>query len=179
MSVTKDGKLVIYCDRIKSMYICDSTSAEKDYRFPLPLKNDIRELSFTVSDQNKIIYTFLKDSDDKYFAQHIITMDGKLKREVGLQVLATYLGLNFLNVVFDHINKRVLVSLQINDAYSSDSDCGYYYNTRGHISLFIFSKIGELLHELKLPRWNRHRLTSHPKGPIAVVNGERVMMLHM
>ena len=57
-TVTKDGKLVIYCDRIKSMYICDSKDGEKDYNFPLPLKNvcpdDIFIRSFTVSDQNEI-----------------------------------------------------------------------------------------------------------------------------
>ena len=39
MTVTKDGKLAIYCHRIKSMYICDSTNVEKDYKFRLPLKN--------------------------------------------------------------------------------------------------------------------------------------------
>ena len=58
MTVAKDGKLVIYCDAIKGMYICDSTNAE-DYKFPLPLKDvhpeDICELSLTVSDQNEII----------------------------------------------------------------------------------------------------------------------------
>ena len=32
MTVTKDGKLVIYCDAKISMYICDSTNFEKDYK---------------------------------------------------------------------------------------------------------------------------------------------------
>ena len=39
MTVIKDGKLVIYCDGKISMYICDSTNVEKDYKIPVPLKN--------------------------------------------------------------------------------------------------------------------------------------------
>lgn len=64
MTVSKEGKPVIYCGVIKHMYICDSRNAEKDYRFPLPLKDvypgDIKKLSFTVSDQNEKIYTVAK-----------------------------------------------------------------------------------------------------------------------
>ena len=52
MTVTLDGKLVIYCWRIKGMYICDNKDGEGDYKFPLPLKNvcpgDIEAPSFTV-----------------------------------------------------------------------------------------------------------------------------------
>ena len=35
MTVTKNGKLVIYCSLIESMYVCGSANAEKDYKFPL------------------------------------------------------------------------------------------------------------------------------------------------
>ena len=49
MTVTKYDKLVIYCDVIKTMYICDSTNAKKDCKFTVPLKDvpgGIRELRF-------------------------------------------------------------------------------------------------------------------------------------
>ena len=112
--MTKDGKLVIYCDRTESMYIYDSTNVEKDYtEFLLLLKNvypeDIKELSFTVSDQKKIIYTFVKQSDDESFVMNIITMDGELKHEV--KVPATTDWVLSMNVVFNHENKTILVSL--------------------------------------------------------------------
>ena len=65
------------------MYICDSKDAEKDYNFPLPLKNvcsdDIFIRSFTVSDQNEITYIFSEKNYDKSFVMNIITMDGNLK----------------------------------------------------------------------------------------------------
>ena len=165
MSVTKHGKLVIYSYLIKSMYICDSTNAEKDYKIPLPLKNvcpeDIKEQSFTVSDQNEIIYTFVKQSDDKSFFMHIITMDGKVKHEV--QVPVTSVCLHSIHVVFNHVNKTILVSLS-----------GFKTT-----SLFVFSKTDELLYDFEIPDWGFHQLTSHPNGPIAMVDDRRVMMLQM
>ena len=164
MTVTKDGKLAIYCHRIKSMYICDSTNVEKDYKFRLPLKNvcpdDITKLSFTVPDQNEIIYSFFRDSDDECFFVHIITMDGKIKHEV--QVPVTFGFLFSINVVFNHVNKTILVSLSVNWA-----------------SLFIFSKTGKLLYDFEIPGWCFHQLTSHPNGRIAMVDGDKVMMLQM
>ena len=173
MSVTKDGKLVIYCDRIKSMYICDSTNAEKEYKFPLPLKNvcpeDIKELSFTVSDQNEIIYTFVKQSDDESFVMNIITMDGELKHEV--KVPATTDWVLSMNVVFNHENKTILVSL-CND--NDDSSA-----TLTDTSFFSFSKNGELLNEFEIPGWEFHQLTSHSRGPIALVDRQSVTMLQM
>ena len=165
MTVTKDGKLVIYCDGKISMYICDSTNFEKDYKILVPLKNvcpdDITELSFTVTDQNQIIYTFLKGNYDRSFVMHITTMDGKLKHEV--EVPATTAYLLCINVVFNHVNKTILVSLS-----------GFMTT-----SFFIFSKTGELFYDFKLPGWRDHQLTSHPNGPIAMVDGDKVMMLQM
>ena len=171
MTATKNGKLVFYCRFIKSMYIYDSTNAEKDYKLPLPLKNvcpdDITELSFTVSDQNEIIYTFSKRNDDKPFVMHIITMDGKLKHEVPNneeQIPAATNHVCFMNVVLNHVNKTILVSL---------------YSGGDSISLFSFSKTGELLYEFKIPDWHSHQLISHLNGPVALVDKLRVMMLQM
>ena len=168
MNVTKDGKLFIYCHGIKSMYICDNTNVEKDYKFPLPLKNvcldDITKLSFTVSDQNEIIYTFVKQSDDESFVMHIITMDGKLKHEVQVQVPSFLVFQCSINVMFKHVNKTILVSL---------------FDGEHSISLFSFSKTGELLYKFQIPGWHHHQLTSHPNGPIAMVDDHKVMTLQM
>ena len=168
MTVTKDGKLVIYCHFIKSMYVCDSTNVEKDYRFKkftLPLKNgrayDIKKLNFTVSDQNEI-YILLKR--DKSIVMHIITMDDQHEHEV--QFPENTVGVLCMNVVFNHVNKTILVSLR------GDTD-------RDNISFFIFSKTGELLYEFQMPDWGYHQLTSHPKGPIALVDNGRLRMLQM
>ena len=167
MTVTKDGKLVIYCDAIRSMYICDSTNAKKDYKFPLPLKDvrpdDIDKLSFTISDQNEIICTYLKSSDAKAFVMLIITMDGKLKHDLDVPKIITSRQQS-VSVVFNHVNKTILVSV-----------C----HLEREISLLTFSNTGELLYKFKIPGWSLHQLTSHPNGPIALVGEVRVMMLQM
>ena len=155
------------------MYICDSTNAEKDYKFPLPLKNvrpdDVEKLSLTASDKNDVVFTFSKRSNEKYFFIHIITMDGKLKLEV--QVSATTTDVYYMNVVFNHVNKTILVSLHVE--YFSLSR--KFYVT----SLFSVSKTGERLYKLNIPEWSGHDLISHPKGPIALIGGNRVIMLQM
>ena len=166
MTVTKDGKLVIYCDRIISMYICDNTNVEKDYKFPVPLlKNvcpdDIFVRSCTVTDQNKVIYVFSKLDNYESFFMHIFTMDGELKHKV--KVPATISFWYLCNVVFNHVNKTILVSL---------------FDGRYTTSLFSFSKTGELLYKFQIPGCY-YRLTSHPNGPIALVKAYEVMMLQM
>ena len=165
MIVTKDGKLLIYCYAIKSMYICDSTNGDKDYRFRLPLKDvhsdDICRLSFTVSDQNEIICLLSKRRD---LVMYIITIDGQFKHEEQVPKNTGYAC--YTNVVFNHVNKTILVSLY---------DCG------DRISMFVFSKAGELLYEFKIPGWHYHcyQLTSHPNGPVALVSDPEVKMLQM
>ena len=193
MTVTKDGKLVIYSYTIKIMYICDSTNAEKDYKFPLPLKDvhpdDICKLRLTVSDQNEIICVFSKYSDQKSFVMYIITIDGELKHDqtniryercatnddqtnIRYERCATnddQTNIRYerraTNVVFNHVSKTILVSFSME------------YNDR--ISLLVFSKTGELLYEFKIPGWDSHQLTSHPNGPIALVDYDKVKMLQM
>ena len=165
MTVTKDGKLVIYCRRINSMYICDSTNAEEDCKFPLLLKNvdgdKISESSFAVTDENEIIHIFAIFGTYEYVLMHIFTMDGKLKHKV--KVPAKIDWSFFYKVVFNHVNRTILVSLSGRDT----------------TSLFSVSKTGELLYKFKIPDWGYHGLTSHPKGPIALVNTGEVMMLQM
>ena len=201
-----NGKLVIYCWRIKGMYIGASKDGEGDCKFPLPLKNvcpgDIEAPSFTVSNNNEIIYTFSKYSDDKSFVIYIITIEDELKCDV--QVPATTYLVYSINVVFNHVNKTILVSLHSesenvsesddassdsddasseSDDASSESDDAFSENDNqalsNSISLLTFSKTGELLEEFKIHAWSLHKLTSHPNGTIALVNWHRVMMLQM
>ena len=168
MTVTTDGKLVIYCTRIKSMYICDSTNAEKDYKIPLPLKkvrpDDIWEPEFTVTDENEIVYIFLKLDSYESFFMHIFAMNGEPK-DIKVKVPATIDFCYSCKVVFNHVNKTILVS-----------DCG---RSAVITSLLSFSKTGELLYKFQIPGWGDHKLTSHPNGPIALVDADKVMMLQM
>ena len=93
----------------------------------------------------------------------ITTMDGQLKHE---EQVPTNTGLvGYTNVVFNHVNKTVLASL---------------YSIGRRISLFVFSKTGELLYDFKIPaQYYCHQLTSHPNGPVALVSTCEVKMLQM
>ena len=71
--------------------------------------------------------------DDKLegatFVMHIITMDGTLKHEVHVPFLpVTFPLLSSINVVFNHVNKTILVNW---------------------VSLFILSKTGEQLYDFE------------------------------
>ena len=160
MTVTKDGKLVIYCNPMKSTYICDSTNVEKDYKLPLPLNDVDSRSSFAVTDENEIIY--ISKSGIYECFMHIFTMDGKLKLKV--KVPATINRFFSRNVVFNNVNKTILVSL---------------FHFEDTTSLFSFSMTGELLYKFKIPGWDACALISHPKGPIALVGARKVMMLQM
>ena len=107
-----------------------------------------------------------------------------------------------MNVVFNHVNKTILVSLHSDnenvpesddtssesddassesDDASSDSDDDSSESDNqtlsNSISLLTFSKTGGQFHQLKMQAWSLHKLTSHPNGTIALVNWHRVMML--
>jgi hypothetical protein len=186
MSVTKEGMIVICCKLTKTMYICDITNVKPDYEFPLSWKNvnpdDIAEFSFTVSNKNEIICTFLKYEDLKRLYMYIITMDGKLKREV--QVPAIHSDLHWLSVVFNHVNGTILVSLGDVDDSDGDGDNDRFTNIdfrkQDHTTIYTFSNTGELLHQFNILDWHT-RLVSHPNGPIALVpfNGNVVVMVQM
>ena len=193
MCVTKEGMIVIYCHETETMYIYDSTNVKPDYEFPLPWKNvnldDINELSFTVSNKNEIICTFFKDKNLKRFYMYIITMDGKLKREV--QVPATHSDTHWLSVVFNHVNGTILVSLEADgdsDDDDSDDDNDRFtkidFRKQYHTIIYTFSNTGELLHQFNILDWHM-QLISHPNGPIALVPGSflgssnKVLMVQM
>jgi hypothetical protein len=193
MSVTKEGMIVICCKMTKTMYICDSTNVMPDYEFPLPWKNvnpdDIDEFSFTVSNKNEIICTFSKYENLKRFYMYIITMDGKLKREV--QVPATHSDTRWLSVVFNHVNGTILVSLEgdgDSDDDDSDDDNDRFtkidFRKWYHTTIYTFSNTGELLHQFNTLDWHT-RLISHPNGPIALVpssfldSSNKVLMVQM
>jgi hypothetical protein len=189
MCVTKEGMIVICCKPTETMYICDSTNVKPDYEFPLPWKNinpdDIEEFSFTVSNKNEIICTFSEDKNLKRFYMYIITMDGKLKREV--QVPAVHPDTHRLSVVFNHVNGTILVSLNgVDDSDDDDSDddndrfTKIEFRKQYHTTIYTFSNTGELLHQFNILDWYI-RLISHPNGPIALVpfNGNEVLMVQM
>ena len=191
MSVTKEGMIVIYCCEWKTMYICDITNVKPDYQFPLPCKNvnpdDIDEFNFTVSNKNEIICTFSKKENLKRFYMYIITMDGKLKREV--QVPAVHPDTHLLSVVFNHVNGTILVSSngedRDDDSEYDDSDddndpfTKIDFRKQFHTTIYTFSNTGELLHQFNILGWYI-RLISHPNGPIALVPGSsKVVMVQM
>ena len=190
-SVTKDGMIVIYCDHKKTMYVCDSTNAARqDYKFSLPYKNvlpdEVYQLSFTISNENEIIYTLFKE--DKYkFLMYIITMDGKLIRKVKIPAKAPLRKFIFvMNVVFDHLNKKILVSYHRDDSFSGedtedDNDEGDDSNIdipKEHTTIYTFSDTGEFHSRFKIPGWY-DRLTSHPNGHIALVDDAEAIILQM
>jgi hypothetical protein len=187
MSVTKEGMIVIYCCERNTMYICDITNVKPDYEFPLPWKNvnpyDINQFSFTVSNKNEIICTFSKDKNLKRFYMYIITMDGKLKREV--QVPAIHPDPHRLSVVFNHVNGTILVSMDGDDSDDDDSDddndrfTKIDFRKHDHTTIYTFSNTGELLHQFNILDWYI-RLISHPNGPIALVPvSSKVVMVQM
>ena len=178
MTVTKDGKLVIYCHRIKSIYICDSTNAEEDYKILLPLKNVhsgyVGMPRFTVSDQNEIISAFRKIGSDGPFVVQIITIDGKLKCEVQVPTTIHSTKLANLDVAFDYVNKTILVSVFSNALYKVEKTDKFSVT-----SLFIFSMAGEVLQELTIRGLSPHKLTSHPNGPVTMVSNYTATILQM
>ena len=204
MSVTKDGMIVIYCCRQETMYIYDSTNVRQDYKFPLPYKkvdtDDITNFSFTVSNKNEIICTFLKVTKPK-FNMYIITMDGKLKCALRVPATISELG-SSSSVVFDHVNETILVCLaEDKDASFYDGDDGDYddgdYDDGGddgdddvdyvdgnddyeigHTTIYSFSDTGKLLHQFQILDWYP-QLISHPNGLIALVDGCRASMLRI
>jgi hypothetical protein len=205
MSVTKEGMIVIVdCDDITTMYICDSTNAKPDYEFPLPCKNvnpdDINEFSLTVSNKNEIICTISKDENLKCFYMYIITMDGKLKRAV--QVQAKHSEESEMSVVFNHVNETILVSLEKiydeehdyygSDNYGSDNDdsddddsdddndrsTNIDFRKHDHTTIYSFSNTGELLHNFNIPDWYA-QLISHPNGPIALMKHTKAVIIQM
>ncbi len=192
MSVTKDGRIVIYCYITDTMYICDSTDAMQDYKFELSLKNanhkDMSEFSFTVSNKNEIICTFYIGEKLNKIYIYIITMSGELKRAV--QVPATISeSFSQMDIVFNHVNETIIVSLgyglsssDSDDDNSDDDDndrsTSINFRKHDHTTIYSFSNTGELLHQFIILGWYS-RLLSHPNGPIALIGGADALMLQM
>ena len=191
MSVTKDGRIVIYCEGI-DMYICDSRNSRQDYA-TLPLKNvhfnQIRGFIFTVSNKNEIICTFCIDKELKKFYMYIITMNGELKRAVQIPARIPQI-FPFINAVFNHVNETIIVSLNKDGASSSDSDdndsddddndrsTNINFRKHDHTTVYTFSNTGELLHQFNILGWY-FWLLSHPNGPIVLMNRHDGFMLQM
>ena len=174
MSLTKDGIIVIYCKG--TMYICDSANIKKDYKFTVPFKDaHIRCFKFglTVTNKNEIIFTVRKFDGWLSIGEilmYIITMDGKIKREVRIhRVEITYVDPQ-LNVVFNHVNETIIVS------------CFERFGTDA--TIYIISNTGEFLRHFGIPLGNNifciaHGLVSHPNGLIAFFKDEKSIMIQM
>ncbi|XP_028392542.1 uncharacterized protein LOC114517095 [Dendronephthya gigantea] len=94
----------------------------------------------------------------------IYTQDGTLKHEITLPGLHKVCGL-----AFDRVDNTVVVLTEVL------TGCFHEYR------LLSYSESGELLRSLVLPRQKKdvgYHLTSHPKGPLAVVHKTGVIFLH-
>ena len=171
MSLAKEGVLVIFCKREGIVYVCDSTNATEDYKFPIPFKKESPdgahdEFSLTVSDTNEIIFTFLKDIKRKVFML-ILTMDGTIKRTLEVPRKINRGTFSKLSVVFNHVNKTILVSLYFGNWDENDRTV-----------VLTLTNTGEFLHEFEILGWYP-LLISHPKGNIALVKREEALMLQV
>ena len=166
MSVTKDGMIVICCKG--TMYICDSANIKKDDIFTVPTRGFGPRL--TVTNKNEIILTLFKF--DSWFSigelrMYIITMDGKIKREVKIPGFERTYPLPQVSVVFNHVNETIFVS-------NFKSECN-------HVSIYIFSNTGEFLRQFDIPLaiYEGHGLVSHPNGLIALFKDKKSIMIQM
>ena len=177
MSITKDGKIVIYCNQKGTVYICDSANIKKDYKFLVPFKvkhsdKNSPKVSVTFSNKNEIIFTLCKhdgSSRTKELLMYIITMDGKVKREVQLPITIKHIP-DEVSVVFNHFNETILVSLMDGIIHSDN------------VTIISFLTTGELLHQFYIPRSQcgiPNQLVSNPNGPIALVGCSEGVMLQM
>ncbi len=178
IGMTKDGMIVIYCNHNETVYICDSENIRQDYKFRVSFKKvhaetGLSEFSFTVSNKDEIIFTFCKydgrKADTDKLLVYIITMDGKIKREV--QVPITTMFLPDVSAAFNHVNETILVSLL--DINNENHD---------NLTMFSFSNTGELLHQLDILRCRYsgvNQLVSHPNGPVALVGQKEAVMFQM
>ena len=173
MSLTKDGIIVIYSKG--TMCICDSGNIKQDYTFTVPFKDvcpQSFEFGLTVTNKHEIIFTFYEFNGSGYTAEilmYIITMDGKIKREVQISRVKTRY-LPQVNVVFNHVNETIFVS------------CFELHWT--HVPIYIFSNTGEFLRQFDIPLGNEiiyiaHGLVSHPNGLIAFFRKKGSIMIQM
>ena len=155
------------------MYICDSANIKQDYIFPVPFKDACpRGFGFglTVTNKHEIIFTFRKFNGSRFTKEllmYIITMDGKIKREVQIPCIKYHLQ---VSVVFNHVNETIFVC------------CFERFGT--YVPIYIFSNTGEFLRQFDIPLGNEiiyiaHRLISHPNGLIAFFKDEKSIMIQM
>ena len=165
MAITKDGKIVILnCEGRKILYIgnicMELNSFEIDKSFSLEkLYLAIVRIGFSDFNGTKIIVA------DRYTV-NIYTEDGQLQRTI---TIFGFLKHAFIeSVAINHVTKRILVQT----CQSSGSG----------ISLLSFSDSGELIDSFCLgsSKWFRSvALTSHPKGPVALVGLGKAALLQL
>ena len=177
MSITKDGKIGIYCNQKGTVYICDSANINKDYKFLAPFRvehsgKNSPKVKVTFSNKNEIIFTLCKhdgSSRTKELLMYMITMDGKMKREVQLPITIKHIP-DEVSVVFNHFNDTILVSLMDGIIHSDN------------VTIISFLTTGELMHQFYIPRSQcgiPNQLVSNPNGPIALVGCSEGVMLQM
>ena len=156
MALDKDNNIVIApaASLEYDVYICDNTGQLK-YKFvwELSRRPDAIHKKISISGKNEIILVpFLSDNVDLY------TEEGKLK--LTLKLPAHH---NVFNVAFHFIMRKIIVLSSLFDFWKGNS----YF-------LHCYSEAGELENSMFLCKEENNNdiffaMTSHPSGPIAVV----------
>ena len=148
IAITKDKNIITPGFHEKQIHVCDS-SGELKYSFPTK-ELDVDRLS--ISDENEIIAAQMYDR-----FVYIYTEEGNEKRK--FEVPEDH---KVLDLAFNHVTKEVIV-LTRNDGslwISSYSTTGEKRQTVRSLDIAWFESI-----------------TSHPSGPVALVNDETVLYI--
>ena len=152
IAVTKDKKIIRHDYAYGGMQVCDS-SGELKYSFPT---KEVLIDFLSISDENEIIAAA---GGCKFV--YIYTEEGNVKRKI--ETNAKFF-VQVAGVAFDHVTKEVVVltnNLILNKTW-----------------IYRFSTTGEERETTRLPfEFWPGLLTSHPSGPVALVNNEMVLYI--
>ena len=148
IAITKDKKIIACGYRGKQIHVCD-ISGELKYSFPT---KELEVELLSISDENEIIAA--ARSRSKFI--HIYTEEGNEKTK--LKVPKDH---GVWAVAFNHVTKEVIVLTY----------CEYLEYTSS------YSTTGLKLETVPVPFELWHALTSHPSGPVALVNEEAILYI--
>ena len=148
IAITKDKRIIVRGPFYQQIHVCDS-SGELKYSFPTKELDIINLLS--ISDENEIIAA---QTGSKFV--NIYTEEGNEKRKLGVPK-----DHNMKDLAFNHVTKEVIVLT--------------YYHGRQYIS--SYSTTGLKLETVPVPFELWYALTSHPSGPVALVNEEAILYI--
>ena len=160
MSISKDGKVVVYCLITKKGCIFDRNNTKPGKQFSLSLENmkvfvkERRACYMSVSNDNEII--FISPTLRGEISVCIVAMDGNLKHTVQLPV-PIECNQRIECYVYNTTKENILVSA-IQDSREETA----------RTTIYTFSMRGELLHEFDTHD-EPERLLSHPNGLLVLV----------